>query len=180
MEQAPVAVHRPGEPVALGEPVGPVAPGEASTLADALARLGGRPCVIEAVGDGVRVQAHVDGDAVTVFGIEDPDAVASAAREVLATRALLLGAVSADGVRFDDLLVHDDSDLASRPLADRLERLAEIAPHRLMVDRTTVAEPAWAEAFASHARARGQLGVLLRALDAGWPVSAADAVFVRF
>jgi len=149
-------------------------------LTDALARLGGRPCIVEAAGDGVRVQVHVDGDVVTVFGVEDPDAVASAAREVLATRALLLGAVWADGVRFDDLLVHDDADLASRPLADRLERLAEIAPHRLMVDRTTVAEPAWAAAVAAHARARGHAGVLLRALDAGWPAGPADAVLVRF
>lgn len=73
---------------------------------------------------------------------------------------------------FFDLLALDDRDLLELPTAERHAELARLVPEPLLVRRLTVTDPAEpeqraaAEAFTAAALARGQEGVVLKALDA--------------
>ncbi len=156
-----------GDEVVLGVQFPSVEPTRAASVAEAIARVGDRPAVIEVLLVGAPAQAHLDDGAVTVFGgVPDADAVDAAVRSIEATSAVVDLVATDDGVRFTDLLLLDGEPLTRRPLAERLAMLAEVAPSWFMVERTSLDIPAWADAFARHARERGVPGVGVRLLDA--------------
>ncbi|MFE0465087.1 ATP-dependent DNA ligase [Kitasatospora sp. NPDC058965] len=86
---------------------------------------------------------------------------------------------------FFDLLALDGRDLLAAPTAERHARLAELVPAGLRVRRLTVADPAApaeraaAAAFAEQALARGQEGVVVKALDAGYTAGRRGASWLK-
>lgn len=153
--------------VVVGVEVPAVEPTPAASLGEALGRAAGRPVLVEALLGGVPVQAHRDGDQVTLFGdVPDPDAVRAAVLSLEASSAVVDAVADADGVRFTDLLLLDGRSWVGRPAGERLAELAEVAPVAHMVERTAPMVPAWAEAFVEHLRARGGRGVSVRLADA--------------
>lgn len=165
----------------IGVEIPPVIPMPAASLAEAFAVVAGRPAALEAIPDGVPVQAHRDGDRVTVFGDPPtPDAVATALDSIDATSVIVDAVVGSAGVLFVDLLFLDGESWTQRPASERLARLGEIAPVSTMLERTAADMPAWATAFADHVRQRGVGGVTVRLLDAprvwGAPTDAVQVV----
>ena len=67
---------------------------------------------------------------------------------------------------FFDVLLIDGEPLLDLPLVDRIDRLGEVAPVELMVQRTITPFPQVAEAFTEHVLAQGQEGVVVKSLDA--------------
>jgi DNA ligase-1 len=70
-------------------------------------------------------------------------------------------------VLFDALWVDGDS-LLARPLAERWEALAELAPTGLLVPRIVTGDAEAAAAFLAEAIGRGHEGVMAKALDAAY------------
>lgn len=165
----------------LGVELPPVIPLPAASVAEALTVVAGRPAAIEAIPDGVPVQAHRDGARVAVFGDPPtPDAVVTALHSIEATSVIVDAVVGSAGVLFVDLLFLDGESWVQRPASERLARLGEIAPVSTMLERTAADIPAWAGAFADHVRQRGAGGVTVRLLDApricGGPAEAVQVV----
>lgn len=157
-----------------GAAPGTVGPARAASVADALARVAGRPVLVEAWVDGVALRAHRDAHGVTLVGeAPDPDAVVAAVESIDAGQVVLDLVAGADGVRFTDLLELDGTPWSGRPAVERLAQLAEVSPVAHMVERMAAEEPAWVEAFVDHVRTRGARGVSFRL--AGAPRPDADA-----
>lgn len=88
-------------------------------------------------------------------------------------------------VAFFDLLSLDDRSLLELPTGERCTELARVVPEELRVRRTTVEEPdeesarVAARAFADEALARGQEGVVLKALGAGYSAGRRGASWLK-
>ena len=80
----------------VGRPVGPMLAQTATSIGDALERLGGT-AVLEAKLDGARVQIHRDGDQVSLYTRSLDDVTARLPEVVEATRALPVSSLIADG-----------------------------------------------------------------------------------
>ncbi|PYC75829.1 ATP-dependent DNA ligase [Streptomyces tateyamensis] len=86
---------------------------------------------------------------------------------------------------FFDLLALQGRDLLAAPTAERQARLAELVPEELRVRRLTVSDPsapaerAAAAEFAEQALARGQEGVVVKALDAGYTAGRRGAGWLK-
>jgi DNA ligase-1 len=80
----------------VGRPVGPMLAQTASSVSDALDRLGGA-AVFEAKLDGARVQIHRDGNAVSIYTRSLDDVTARLPEVVAATLALPVRTLIADG-----------------------------------------------------------------------------------
>jgi DNA ligase 1 len=80
----------------VGRPVGPMLAQTATSVADALEKLGGT-AIFEAKLDGARVQIHRAGDEVTVYTRSLDDVTARLPEVVEATRALPVDELIADG-----------------------------------------------------------------------------------
>lgn len=188
----------------VGRPVLPMLAASAPTVAEALGRFAAAPVSVEAKLDGIRIQVHRDGAAVSVYSrsLDDitarlphvVDAVAAlpAERLVLDGEALALGPdgrpmafqdTASAGARlrpfFFDLLHLDDLDLVDDPLATRQARLAALLPSGLMVDRLVTADAGEAEDFSRQVLAAGHEGVVVKALDAGYAAGRRGAGWVK-
>ncbi len=206
-----VAAQAGGEPaleaitLQVGRPVLPMLAASAPTIAEALDRFGpGTAVAVEAKLDGIRIQVHREGDAVTVYSrsLDDITArlprVVAAAAELPARRLVLDGealALRPDGrpmlfqdtasagaaLRpfFFDLLHLDDLDLVDEPFSSRQARLAELAPADLLVDRVVTADLSAAEAFSQTVLAAGHEGVVIKSLDGGYAAGRRGAGWVK-
>ncbi|MDO5535653.1 MAG: hypothetical protein Q4F65_13515 [Propionibacteriaceae bacterium] len=163
----------------LFEPIAPTQAGTAGSVAEALANVTpGRPVVIEAVSGGSRIQAHKRDAEVRLFDATLADvtdqhpAIVDAVRTIDADTLIVDGTVRTDAASgevnavFSDALLIDGAPLLGRPLSDRIDLLGEVAPTKLMVQRTLTPFPAVAEAFAAHVREQGGCEVVVRDLDA--------------
>ncbi len=170
----------------VGRPIQPMLAQSAPDVATALERTG--PGVVETKLDGMRIQAHRDGDRVVVVtrSLRDvtgdlPDVVA-AVRELPVERIVLDGealAIAPDGRPlafqdtmqaggtmqpfFFDVLHVDGRDLLDQPLAQRLAVLDEVVPadHRVTRVETDDAQDAHAHLVA--ALEAGHEGVVVKA-----------------
>ena len=174
----------------VGRPVRPMLAASAKTVAEAMAALPGEVAV-EAKLDGIRIQAHRDGEVVRLFtrSLDDitdrlPEVVAAVAalpvrRAILDGEALSLGAdgrpmmfqdtASADTSLtpfFFDLLALDDDELLDLQARERSSRLAQLVPEASRVARLVTADVDEAQAFAERTLAAGHEGVVIKALDA--------------
>jgi DNA ligase-1 len=187
-------------------PVQPMLAASAPSVAEALDKAGpGRPVAIEAKLDGIRIQAHKRGDEVRLYTrsldeVTDrlPEVVEAVRRidaETLIVdgEALALDASgrprlfqdTASGAAgglvpfFFDVLLIDDEPLLDLPLVDRIDRLGEVAPVELMVQRTITPFPQVAEAFTEHVLAQGQEGVVVKSLDAPYEAGRRGSGWVK-
>lgn len=81
----------------VGRPVRPMLAASAPDVATAFAALGGRPAVVDAKLDGIRIQVHRDGDAVRVFTRSLDDITARVPEVVAVVRGLPLRTAVLDG-----------------------------------------------------------------------------------
>lgn len=86
-----------GVGLTVGRPVRPMLAASAPDVATAVAGFGGRPVVVDAKLDGIRIQVHRDGDAVGVFTRSLDDITARVPEVVAAVRALPLRTAVLDG-----------------------------------------------------------------------------------
>jgi DNA ligase-1 len=168
--------------------VQPMLAATSATAGDALRSTG--PASVEWKLDGIRVQAHKQGDVVRLFtrGLNDitqslPN-VAAAVRAVSADEVVLDGeslAFSEDGrprrfqdtmsglgttdVFFFDALYLDGRSLIDEPLAMRKRLLAQTVPSGLLLPSVDTADPDEADRFATGAVDAGHEGVVVKALD---------------
>jgi DNA ligase-1 len=180
----------------VGRPVQPMLAATATSVEDALTRLGA--AAVEWKIDGIRVQIHRDGDDVSVFtrSLDDitgrvPELVAAvsslpASRFVLdgeaislrddgrprpfqetGSRAATRGAAPAVMSLFAfDLLHLDGADLLDAPGRERAIALADVVPESMRVPRLVTSSVADAQAFFDATVARGHEGVVVKSLDA--------------
>lgn len=201
----------------VGRPVLPMLARTASSVAEAVAKLGA--CAVEEKLDGIRVQVHRDGDTVrvhtrTLDDITDrlPE-VTAAALELAVERFVLDGEVIAldekgrprsfqqtagrVGSRVDvataaaavpvspvffDVLSVDDRDLLDLPFTRRHAELARLVPEPMRVRRTLVEGPEdvpAAEDFLAETLARGNEGVVVKALDATYSAGRRGASWLK-
>jgi len=189
----------------VGRPVLPMLASSAPTVGDAFAGFGADvQLAVETKLDGIRIQVHRDGDAIAVYSrsLDDitarlPGVVAAVAalparRLVLDGEALAIGpdsrpllfqdTASAQAVLspfFFDLLHLDELDLVDEPAAIRHERLTELLPQQLRVDRVVTADPDEAEDFSARVLAAGHEGVVIKALDAPYAAGRRGAAWVK-
>ncbi len=187
----------------VGRPVRPMLAASAKTIAEAMAALPGEVAV-EAKLDGIRIQAHRDGEVVRLFtrSLDDitdrlPEVVAAVAalpvrRAILDGEALSLGAdgrpmmfqdtASADTSLtpfFFDLLALDDDELLDLPARERSSRLAQLVPEASRVARLVTADVDEAQAFAERTLAAGHEGVVIKALDAPYEAGRRGSSWVK-
>ncbi|GAA2719149.1 ATP-dependent DNA ligase [Cellulomonas aerilata] len=86
-----------GFTLTVGRPVRPMLAASAPDVATAVAGLAGRPVVVDAKLDGIRVQVHRDGDDVRVFTRSLDDITARVPELVAVVRALPVRTVVLDG-----------------------------------------------------------------------------------
>ncbi len=194
----------------VGTPLRPMLASSAPTVAEAFAALdAGQGVAVEAKLDGIRVQAHKDGDTVRLFSrslddwtarlpeIVDAVRALPARSLVLDGEALLLDAAGRPGLFQDtasraasatgstmtavffDLLHLDGDTLLDRPLVERAERLASVVPERLRVGRVVAQDAAQAEAFSASVLAGGHEGVVCKRLDASYDAGRRGAAWVK-
>jgi DNA ligase-1 len=168
--------------------VQPMLAATSATAGDAVRSTG--PASVEWKLDGIRVQAHKQGDVVRLFtrGLNEitqslPN-VAAAVRAVPADDVVLDGeslALSEDGrprrfqdtmsgldatdVFFFDALYLDGRSLIDEPLAMRKRLLAQTVPSGLLLPSVDTADPDEADRFATGAVDAGHEGVVVKALD---------------
>jgi DNA ligase-1 len=111
----------------VGRPVGPMLAQTATSVADALEKLGGT-AILEAKLDGVRVQVHRTGDGVTVYTRSLDDVTARVPEVVEATRALPVDELIADGEVI--ALTPDNRPQPFQVTASRFGRSVDIAAAR--------------------------------------------------
>ncbi len=192
----------------VGRPVLPMLASSAPTVADALAKIGGRGAVDTKL-DGIRVQVHRDGDAVLVVtrSLDDITArlpeVVAAARALPATRFVLDGEVLAldDAGRprpfqetasrtameagvvltpyFFDLLHLDGRDLLDSPGHDRAAALGALVPVEHRVPRVVTGDVDEADAFLAEVLAAGHEGVVVKDLAAPYAAGRRGAAWVK-
>ena len=195
------AVARIG--LVVGRPVRPMLAASAKTVAEAMVALPGEVAV-EAKLDGIRIQAHRDGEVVRLFTrsldeVTDrlPDVVAAVAalpvrRAILDGEALSMGAdgrplLFQDTAATDtpltpfffDLLALDDDELLDLPAHERNARLAAVVPESARVARLVTADAAEAAGFAERVLAAGHEGVVVKALDAPYEAGRRGSSWVK-
>lgn len=196
-------------PLRVCRPVAPMLAASGSQVADAVAKVGGPPVAVEWKLDGIRVQAHRDGDRVLVVTrtLEDitsrlPEVV-EVVRSLPARSCVLDGEVialaddgrprpfqetaartaSGSGVAvtpyFFDLLLVDDEDLLDRPAGERADRLAALVPARHRVPREVVADDDAAARVLADALDAGHEGVIVKSLHAPYAAGRRGAGWVK-
>jgi DNA ligase-1 len=190
----------------VGRPLGPMLASPATSLEEAMSRVG-RGAVDWKL-DGARIQVHRDGDDVAVFSrsLDDLTArlpeVVSAALALPARRVVLDGeaiARRADGrpepfqvtssriaagqpgvapVLFDVLHL-DGEDLLDAPLARRAEALDTAVGETLRVPRVITGDAAAAQGHFDAALAAGHEGVVVKALDAPYAAGRRGAGWLK-
>ena len=170
-------------------PVEPTPAVRVGSVAEALGLVGpGRPVALEAHLDGVPFQAHRSGDEVRIWLAALTEVTDELGEVVDAVRAIEADPLIVEGVAtgeagsrvpfFVDALLVDGTSLVGLPLVERIALLGECTPVQSMVQRTTTAFPAVAEAFAAHVREQGGTGVEVR--DVAAPRGAAGDAPTRF
>lgn len=193
----------------VGRPVLPMLASSAASVAAALSRAGGTEAALDVKLDGIRIQVHRAGDAVTVAtrSLDDitdrlPEVVA-VARALPATSFVLDGeAVALDGSGrprafqdtasrtaqasgaavtpyFFDLLHLQGLDLLDAPAADRLAALDALVPPTNRVRRLVTGDPGRAEAFLAEVLALGHEGVVVKNLAAPYDAGRRGAAWVK-
>jgi DNA ligase 1 len=180
----------------VGRPVQPMLAATATSVEEALGKLG--EAAVEWKIDGIRVQIHRDGDDVAVFtrSLDDitgrvPELV-EAARSLPASRLVLDGeaiSLRADGrprpfqetgaraatrtgtsaamsLFAFDLLHLDGQDLLDAAGSDRAAALARVVPDTMRVPRLVTADVTAAQAFFAESLARHHEGVVVKSLEA--------------
>jgi DNA ligase-1 len=196
----------------VGRPVLPMLASSAPTVAEAITKAGGAagvPVAVDAKLDGIRIQVHRDGDAVSIAtrSLDDitdrlPEVVA-VVRALPASRIVLDGEVLAvdetgrprpvqetasrtamsDGVQvtpfFFDLLHLDGTDLVDAPGHERQAALDQLVPAAHRVARLVTDDPAAAEAFVAEVLAGGHEGVVVKGLSAPYDAGRRGAAWVK-
>ena len=192
-----------GIALVVGRPIRPMLAASAKSVTEAMASLTGTVAV-EAKLDGIRIQAHRDGEQVRLFTrsldeVTDrlPEVVAAVAK-LPARRVILDGealSLAADGRPrpfqetatagtpmtpfFFDLLALDDEELLDLPATERAARLAQLVPDTGRVRRLVTDDPAAAEAFTAQVLASGHEGVVVKALDAPYEAGRRGSSWIK-
>jgi DNA ligase-1 len=186
----------------LLRPVQPMLAQSAVSVAEALSATG--RALVDTKLDGMRIQAHRDGDEVRVFTRNLRDvtggmpAVVAAVRALPADRVVLDGeAMALDGSGravafqesmqadaalrpwFFDVLHVDGRDLLDEPLAVRLDVLDELVPDTLRVQRVVTADPDVGHARFVDAVRDGFEGVVVKAMDAPYEAGRRGASWIK-
>ncbi len=168
--------------------VQPMLAGTSTSVTDALNEIG--LASVEWKLDGIRVQAHKQGDEVRLFsrGLNDITAglpgVVELVRRVPARSAVLDGealgideagqprifqetmsGLATTGAYFFDVLHVDGSSLIDDPLRSRRAALELLLPLAARLPSIVTADPDEAEAFAENAVATGHEGVMVKAIE---------------
>ncbi|RNL64831.1 ATP-dependent DNA ligase [Nocardioides marmoriginsengisoli] len=194
----------------VGRPVRPMLASSAPGVPEGFAPLAGAGAVVvDTKLDGIRIQAHKDGDDVLVFTrsldeISDRlPGVVQAVRALAATSLILDGEallVEADGRPrpfqetasetassggvsaqpfFFDLLAHDGESLIESPGTLRWERLDELVPESMRTRRLVTTEVDEATAFFASVVGDGQEGVILKDPTAPYAAGRRGAAWVK-
>ncbi len=194
--------------LAVLRPVSPMLASSATTVADALAKVGGHAAVDTKL-DGIRIQVHRRGDDVLVATRSLDDITARLPEVVAVVRSLPVEAVvldgealalddtgrprpfqetasraaMSDGVRvtpyFFDILHVDGTDLLDAPGHERAAVLDRVVPAEHRVPRLVTDSPDEAEAFAAEVLAAGHEGVVVKALDAPYAAGRRGSAWVK-
>ncbi len=168
--------------------VQPMLAGTSTSVTDALREIG--LASVEWKLDGIRVQAHKQGNEIRLFsrGLNDITAglpgVVDLVRRVPAHSAVLDGealgidedgqprifqetmsGLATTGAYFFDVLHIDDSSLIDEPLRSRRFALEQLLPAAARLPSIVTADADEAEAFAANAVATGHEGVMVKAID---------------
>ncbi|MEP7047996.1 MAG: ATP-dependent DNA ligase [Ilumatobacteraceae bacterium] len=171
--------------------VQPMLAGTSASVTDALAEIG--LASVEWKLDGIRVQAHKQGDEVRLFsrGLNDITAglpgVVDLVRTVPARSIVLDGealgidddgkplifqetmsGLAATGAYFFDVLHVDDASLIDDPLRSRRVVLESLLPATARLPSIVTADAHAAEAFAANAVATGHEGVMVKAIESAY------------
>ena len=120
--------------------------------------------------DGIRVQAHRDGDAVRLFTRNLNDATERLPGVVEAVRSMRCDCVILDGevvgrlLRFFDCLHRDGRDLIDLPLRLRMQELREVAGE-YSIPSIVTSDAAEASTFLDAALAAGHEGVMVKGIE---------------
>jgi DNA ligase-1 len=193
----------------VGRPVLPMLAASEPDPAAAWNRLGAAEVAVDWKLDGIRLQAHKDGDRVLLATrtLEDITArlpeVAEVVRSLPAGRAVVDGealALGPDGrprpfqetasrtasgagiaitPYFFDLLHLDGEDLLDRPAHERAARLAALVPAAHRVPRSVVGDPAGIRDVFDTAVAAGHEGVVVKSLDAPYAAGRRGSGWVK-
>jgi DNA ligase-1 len=193
----------------VGRPVLPMLAASEPDPAAAWQRLGAAEVAVEWKLDGIRLQAHKDGERVllatrTLEDITDrlPEVVAvvralPAERAVIDGEALAIGpdgrprpfqetasrTASGDGVAitpyFFDLLHLDGEDLLDRPAGERAARLATLVPERHRVPRSVASAADGVAEVFDAAVDAGQEGVVVKSLTAPYAAGRRGSGWVK-
>ncbi|MGL5825670.1 MAG: ATP-dependent DNA ligase [Nocardioides sp.] len=193
----------------VGRPILPMLASSATTVPDAMAKLGPGPVSVDAKLDGIRVQVHRDRDQVLIASRSLDDVTARLAdvvevvRRIPARSFVLDGeviALHADGrprpfqetssltaqttptpltAYFFDLLHLDGQDFLDQPASLRLARLDTLVPAELRVRRLVTDDSAQADRFFAETIAGGHEGVVLKSLHAPYHAGRRGAAWVK-
>ncbi|MDI1465774.1 ATP-dependent DNA ligase [Catellatospora sp. KI3] len=194
--------------LAVGRGLAPMLAQSAPDPAQALAATG-VPAAVDAKLDGVRVQAHRDGDDVVLFSRSLDDLTGRMPEIVAAVRALPVRSAVLDGEviavdgagrprpfqetsgraaqrasglltpYFFDLLHLDGTDLIDEPGTVRWAALDALLPDPMRVDRVLVDGPEVAQEAFAAALAAGHEGVVVKAAGAPYEVGRRGAGWVK-
>ena len=148
--------------------VQPMLASTSASVSEAVQALGPAPVSVEWKLDGIRIQAHRQGETVRLFTRNLNDVtdrlpeVAEVVAGFPAASLVLDGEALGGGVWFFDVLHLDGDDLIDRPLTERLEALARLVGPARMPGLLT-ADPEEAERFADATLAAGHEGVMVKA-----------------
>jgi DNA ligase-1 len=82
-------------------------------------------------------------------------------------------------VYFFDCLLAEGEDLTARPARERFEALAQFLPSKILIPRLVTGDKEAAQAFYDEALARGQEGVMAKALDAPYEAGSRGAAWLK-
>ncbi len=192
----------------VGRPVQPMLASSAPDVGAAIAKVGGQG-LVEVKLDGIRVQAHKDGDRVHLATrtLEDITARLPEVVDVVASlpvdRAVLDGeavtlddqgrarpfqetsarTASGDGVAvtpyFFDLLLEDGTPLLDEPARVRRERLRSLVPEQHLLDHVLTDEEQAAQSFLEEALTAGHEGVVVKDPEARYAAGRRGSAWVK-
>lgn len=203
-EQQSSGVDRLGEfRIVLGRPMRPMLASSAPDIATATAGFNAEGLFVDTKLDGIRIQAHRDGDVVRLYSrsLDDvtgqfPDLV-SAIKRLAAHRFILDGEALAmrDGVPepfqvsasrghamtayFFDALHLSGRDLIDEPATVRFDALAQIVPETMTVPRVLVTDTEAAQDFFAATLRAGHEGVVLKDPAAPYAAGRRGAAWVK-
>jgi len=193
----------------VGRPILPMLAASQPETDSAFERLGTVPVIVDQKLDGIRLQAHKDGDRVLLVTrtLEDVTArlpeVADVVRALPAGRVVLDGEVLAIGPEgrprpfqetaartasgsgvavtpyFFDVLLVDDEDLLEQPLAERARRLVGLVPAEHRVRRLEASAPEDVAAALADALAAGHEGLVLKHPDSGYDAGRRGSAWIK-